>query len=137
MSAKNRVALSVALGLALLMGLAVLYSNPPEGASYYPPCLLHHYTGLNCPGCGSTRCVYALLHFRLGEALQKNALAVVALPFLVVSSTRQWWRWLGGTPKPVPVPQRPWLALSIAIGVILFGILRNLPWEPFTLLAPH
>ena len=37
--------------------------------SIIPPCLFHRMTGYYCPGCGATRCVYALLHGRIGEAL--------------------------------------------------------------------
>ena len=36
-------------------------------------------TGLYCPGCGSTRALYALLHGRPGEALAMNPLLLVVL----------------------------------------------------------
>lgn len=133
----SRIVLSFALGAALLLGAWVLYANPPEHARFYPPCLFHQLTGLHCPGCGSTRCLHALLHLRVGEALQKNMLVVFVLPFIGMSATRWWWRWSRGLPPVIMKPVSPWLMSFIGITVVAFGVLRNLPWPPFTLLAPH
>jgi len=41
-------------------------------------CLLRHWTGVPCPGCGVTRSIAALLHGGLGEALTLHPLAPVA-----------------------------------------------------------
>ena len=30
-----------------------------------------------------------------------------------------------------------WLAWSLTAFVVVFGLVRNLPWWPFTLLVPH
>lgn len=132
----------VALALALF-GVAFawwFYGHPPTTGTWYPPCLFHSLTGLNCPGCGATRAVYALLHGRIGEALHQNALAVIALPFLGFATLKELWRWSENLPPPTSqVPDR-WavrFTLLLAPAVIVFAILRNLPWPPFDWLAPY
>lgn len=116
-----------------------LHGHPPSTTGWYPPCVFHELTGLHCPGCGATRAAYALLHGNLGEALHQNALLVIAAPFLAVIIFRVVWLWVNGLP-PVHVDPSRWIArlsLLVAPVVILFGILRNLPWPPFTCLAPY
>ena len=65
-----------------------------------PPCMLKHYTGCPCPGCGATRAAHALFNGRTDEALRLNPLATV-LAFataiwcayslaMLVSSRRRW-----------------------------------------------
>ena len=66
-----------------------------------------------------------------------NMLFIIALPFLAWSGLRWWTYWVRGLrPKLLP-PLKPWLASGIAISVIAFGVLRNLPWPPFSYLAPR
>ena len=48
---------ATALGLAAL----VFFFNPATH-HFYPVCQFHRLTGLNCPGCGMTRALFALLH---------------------------------------------------------------------------
>lgn len=49
-----------------------------------PPCAFHALTGYPCPTCGATRCVLALLHGHVGEALGWNPLVFTALAGLAV-----------------------------------------------------
>ena len=61
-------------------GAAVLFVFPPERSSFYPICPVHQWLGIQCPGCGATRALSALLHGHLHEALHDNALFVCLLP---------------------------------------------------------
>lgn len=134
----HRFALGGALLVALLVGAMVLYQHPPEGNRLYPQCQFYRLTGWHCSGCGATRCVHALLHLRFEEAAQKNVLALVTLPVLGYTLLRGLWRWMRNRPTPPPLRSpSPAVAITIAAVVIGFGILRNLPWPPFTWLAPH
>ena len=120
------------------LGAWWLHGHPPSDTGWYPPCMFHELTGLHCPGCGATRAAYALLHGHLTQALHQNALVILAAPFLAVIIWRSVWRWVNGFPPSQTDPAR-WIArlsLLVAPVVILFGILRNLPWQPFTCLAP-
>lgn len=46
---------------------------------YVLPCQIKMCTGLYCPGCGGTRCIYALLRGDIIGAIRSNAIVVAAL----------------------------------------------------------
>jgi hypothetical protein len=139
MTLKARLALALAGACGLLLALALLYRTPPEQSRFAPPCMFHKLTGLHCPGCGATRAAYALLHGRPAEAVRKNVLFIATLPFIAFWAVRSIARFVGGAP-PAPssgVLMRPRVAKAIVVAVFAFAILRNLPWLPFTMLAPQ
>ncbi|WP_423346907.1 DUF2752 domain-containing protein [Larkinella sp. VNQ87] len=41
-------------------------------------------TGLQCPGCGSQRCLHQLMHGHLAQAYGYNPLLVLSLPYVLV-----------------------------------------------------
>ena len=144
MTAVDRACLSVRLPLTVAAAcfgiflLLFLAGERPEENRALPQCLFHEWTGLHCPGCGSTRCVYALLHGSPFEALQKNPLTLAVLPFLVAAMARLWWNWLRVGAFRDPLVER-WcvrLAPATLVTIIVFTILRNVP-GPAAWLAPH
>lgn len=114
--------------LATLAGgvfLAILALADPATGSVFPPCLWRSATGWLCPGCGSARAIHALLHGQLLSALYLNPLAVVAMP-VVASDVVQGWRDTGdGWMRRL----RPAYIWGLAVIIVLFGVLRNLPSE--------
>jgi hypothetical protein len=98
--------------------------------------MLHAVTGLHCPGCGGTRAVYALLHGDILQAAAYNLYFVLALPLLVPWGAYGVWAAVRGKLFGLP-RMRPWLYTLIWVSVIAFFVLRNLPFSPFTWLAPH
>jgi hypothetical protein len=126
------------LALLLLAGAfaaIMLYQFNPVQHSFFPICIFYRVTGLYCPGCGAQRALHALLHGRLLTALHFNPLFVLALPFLFYAGGRYLWRRAMGMPT-TPFVVRPFWAVTVAVIVIAFGILRNIPCAPFTYLAP-
>jgi len=122
------------LAVAGVAGALLLRGTVASWSAAMPGCLIHTLTGLHCPGCGGTRCAVHLLEGDLAGALGMNAAVVVmALAGVGVIATSLWHEWQGRPARGVP----PWLAWSLAGLVVAFTILRNLPWWPFTLLAPH
>jgi hypothetical protein len=109
--------------------LVLLYRVDPEQTPIFPPCLFRWLTGLYCPGCGGTRCVHALLHGELGQALAYNALVCLLVPLAILWGL---WRLLASQRK---LPG--WCLFGVFAAVAGFGIVRNLPFTPFTQLAPH
>ena len=104
---------------------ATVFFFNPSSNGFYPVCLFHELTGLNCPGCGMTRALYALLHGNLRPAMKDNALFVLSLATLAI-----WSGWLIGRKlrnQPVKFnlsPKLLWTFLVVAIG---FAVVRNLP----------
>jgi len=135
---KSQRVLAAGVALAAPIGVYVLYRFPPATAGFYPPCLLNWLTGgrIYCPGCGATRCLHALLHGDLQQALAFNALFVLFLPLLLYYFFRMWYGWLSDRTLP-PHQASRWALVTMFAVICLFGILRNLPFEPFHWLAPH
>src|SRR5580704_8338367 len=80
------------LGFAILCALAVVFFFNPNANGFYPVCQFHRLTGLNCPGCGATRSLYALLHGNFSLALKDNALFVFSFGALAIWSARFVWK---------------------------------------------
>jgi len=102
----------------------VLYFHYPALMRYFPPCPFHAVTGLYCPGCGSTRATYHLLHGNIAGVFRSNALYIPCLLFVLMLLLR---------PR---LAKRPLVAAGFLAVVLAFWIMRNLPWAPFALLAP-
>ena len=119
--------------LAAAAGGAVFcyFVNP----AYCPPCPLHAWTGLNCPGCGATRAAHELIHGHLRTALHLNALFVLGVPVLLAVGLWQVAAPTQGTRLHTLVTHRGWGWLILLL-VLTFGIVRNIPSYPFTLLSP-
>lgn len=124
------------LGLlaAAAVGATVLwFFDPNEAGNPLPPCPSLWLTGLFCPGCGTTRALHALLHGDLPGALAMNPLMVVSLPPVAVLMAQE----LQLLPKAMaPLARRLGDARVWAVVLIAYGVLRNLPWAPFSWLAP-
>jgi hypothetical protein len=122
-------------------GLYVVAVVPPGDDTYYPKCNFHQLTGLHCPGCGMTRSLHAAVNGHFAQAVAYNLLAPVFLPLVAVTVVRALWSWLWDRPSrgPSGPPRRwsrwvPWVAFGV---IVAFGVARNIPVYPFTLLAPH
>src|SRR6476619_7067440 len=72
--------------LALAIGAAVLYRFDPTKFHFYPPCVFHALTGLQCPGCGATRALYHLLHGDVSGAFRFNQIFFLMVPFFAVAA---------------------------------------------------
>ena len=124
------------LGLLGVMAAgAILFEFDLLQHTFYPACPLHQLTGLYCPGCGSLRALHQLAHGHFAEALRLNPPLVMSLPFLFWMFLHRIARETGARPLPsVPRPRR-W-GWTLVGGVLVFSILRNLPFAPFSRLAP-
>ena len=129
-------ALAVVIGGGVvLLATFVLYQYGPSSAGWFPGCLFHRLTGLECPGCGMTRATYAALHGRFGEALRFNPLGMIVLTALGVWVGIQIPAWLRGEEQAFRFRVGPcggWWLVGVVLG---YWVLRNIPVWPFTLLA--
>lgn len=113
----------ILLGIGAIAVLALLCFFDPSTSAIFPPCPTNALTSLYCPGCGTLRAMYALLHGDVKEALSQNILAVIFIPILPA---------IYFFPKYFKKPIVPAAMLVI---FILYAILRNT--ETFSFLAPH
>ncbi len=96
---------------------------------------MYTLTGLACPGCGLTRGFHALFHGDIVTALDYNALIPVFLVILagvLVSLASVAFRGRG----LVRLDATPKFIVSVFVLLIVFGVVRNLPYYPFSVLFP-
>lgn len=81
----NRIQVSIyglLVCLILAWVVATYFFNPSTNA-WAPKCVFKAATGLQCPGCGLQRAVYALFHGRFFEAVSYNWFLFLLLPYVV------------------------------------------------------
>lgn len=117
--------IKVLIAVAGAAGAWVLYTFAPAGNRFYPQCVFHAVTGLDCPGCGTTRALHALLHGDVAAAFRFNpmlfvlmAAALCALPSLI----------RGERPRFLMQPWFGWTAVVVVTG---YWVVRNTPIYPF------
>ena len=118
------------LGLAAV-GVFLFFFNPSSPANqFFPKCPFRFLTGLQCPGCGSTRACYHLLHLDPITAFKFNPLMMLTLPFIVYGLLGYTKSAITGRPqRRIFIPTRYlWAWLGV---MIFFWIFRNTPWYPF------
>ncbi len=120
----SRRGAAVALATAVA-GCAVLAAVDPDGSGVYPACPTRLLLGIDCPACGTLRGVHALLRGRVLEALDHNALLVIAVPLAIVILLGRVAPLVGRGARAVSIPAPIKIAL---IGLaVAFAIVRNLP----------
>ena len=126
---------AAALAIAPVAGAVVLFLFNPAEVRFYPFCVFHKITGLHCPGCGTLRAGHALLHGRILDALSHNLFVMLSLPLIG-------YEWLSMASQAVrgrrlpPLPLRAGWVWGLVIAIVVFTVLRNLPFAPFSWLAP-
>lgn len=121
--------------LTMVAGSAAVWYFDPAKVSFFPACLLLSVTGFACPGCGLTRGFHELFHGRLIPALDFNLLVpvwAIIFGYLWVSLLMLALRGKG-LPMWMKEPKFLWAFMSV---LVTFGVLRNIPVWPLTILFP-
>ena len=103
------------------------------------PCLIYTRTGIFCPSCGATRAIISLLCGDIKAALNYNCYIVLTAPFILGLALYLYAGVIFGYAANLSNKAKMRIAIFVTILAILFlafGILRNIPLYPFTLLAP-
>lgn len=135
---QNRKLLFLAIRcIAILFIVWLYFSFNAANYSFFPSCLFHKYTHLYCPGCGSQRCLSALLHGHILKALSYNVLLVISLPFVFYSAVV----YTVNVFKQNPITQKffysPLFIQTCLWTVVAFFIVRNLPLAFLSVLRPQ
>jgi Protein of unknown function (DUF2752) len=116
--------------VVLALAAMLLLRFPPAEYNFYPGCPIHELLHLQCPGCGATRALAAMLHGHFAEAMNLNALVTLLLPFAAAYGIlcycrllqRKAFRW------PQPPPAILYAGFTLAA---VFTLIRNLPPHSF------
>lgn len=120
----------VGTGIGVAAALTYLYFNDPNEPGHFPGCPTKTLFGIDCPGCGSTRAVYALIHGNVTRAADHNVVLVLMVPFLLFWYARWAYNsWTGRVPTIEPGSHaallRQWGTIALLVIVVVFGVLRN------------
>lgn len=120
----------------LTLGGAALTLGGFAWVEFGPSCFFLKLTGLHCPGCGMTRAVRAVLRGEMSQAFWLNPLGMILMPLIGVGLVIEILGRVRGRPFPFRLAVGVRGVWCIAGIVMVFWILRNLPYWPFCLLAP-
>lgn len=116
-----------------LVCAAIWVGDPTTPGGPLPVCPTKALLGIDCPGCGSLRMLYSLIHGNLLAAARFNALGLAAVVLLV-------WAYLAWTYGRV-VGRRirgwqhhRWSAVVTLSLVVAWFVVRNIPVAPFSAL---
>ena len=95
-------------------------------ASFFPTCPIRQLFGIDCPGCGATRALAALLHGHFEKLFSLNGLFILLLPFALAGMIESYRRAVRPGPFRWPQPPAPIFYATFAVTAI-FTLARNLP----------
>ena len=122
----------IILGATFFGAAAVVFFFNPSAYGFYPICMFHELTGLNCPGCGGTRSLYALLHGNFQLAFKDNALFIFMLVAVAIRGV--WFALRKISNKPTGHFFTSKMLWPLLVILFVFSVLRNLP--AFSFLSP-
>ena len=107
-----------------ILGAGVLYAFLLLHTPVRIPCLFREVTGLQCPGCGTSRMALALMRFDIPAAFAYNPVAFFSFPAWFLISICAFI----GRPKALRSSKNLLRILYINIVIyMIFAIFRNLP----------
>ena len=133
----SRLRLFLLFGIPLTIiggGVALFFLNPSEHL-FFPKCALYMATGFSCPGCGSTRALYQLTHGDVLGALRLNPGLIGLIGLGLTDYVRYVLAVVRGNPFHTLFGRLKLLG-GLLVVMLVYGVIRNLPWSPFINLAP-
>lgn len=109
---------------------AIWLADPTTPGGWLPVCPTKALFGIDCPGCGSLRMLYSLMHGDLTAALHYNALGVVAVVLLVIAFAT--WTYGRATGRTIRGWQHwRWSPMVALVVTAVWFVVRNLDFGPF------
>lgn len=125
----NRRVTVVLIWLTIAAGAAYIFVFEPGRNGLFPDCPFRLLTGLNCPGCGTTRGLHHLLHGNPIGAVQFNPLMMLLLPIFLYALVR--YTVAVFRDRPLKSNQlNPRFIWMFFVVVMSFWIFRNTPFYP-------
>jgi hypothetical protein len=116
---------------ATLVCAATWVGDPTTPGGPLPVCPTKALLGIDCPGCGSLRMLYSLLHGDVLAAARFNAVGLVAVGLLVWAYLVWAYGRISGRRLRSWQHQR-WSAMVALSVVVMWFVVRNIPFAPFS-----
>lgn len=87
---KRGVVIGIVAGVAAITLLLALIDPTGPYGMFLPKCPMKWLTGYDCPGCGSTRAMHALLTGHPTDALRHNLFLPLAVLVIICSTLAEW-----------------------------------------------
>ena len=123
----KRIATGLAIMLAFIVGIGMFARFNPEEYRFFPKCPVYLLTGYKCPGCGSQRAFYHLLHGDIATAFKYNPLMLMIVLYLFFGLYLEYFM-NKSHPHRLFLLQiffGKWAALTLGIIILLFTFARN------------
>tara|TARA_B100001115_G_scaffold180669_1_gene173429 strand:+ start:237 stop:641 length:405 start_codon:yes stop_codon:yes gene_type:complete len=130
-----RLAILIGVPLVIIGGATALFFLNPSEHSFFPKCSFYVATGFSCPGCGSTRALFHLTHGNLLEALRLNPGLMALITLGLTDYIRFVVSVIHGNPFQTLFGRLKLLGALMGV-MLVYGVIRNLPWRLFESLAP-
>lgn len=121
--------------LLFIVAIVFYFMVNPNEVDLMLKCPLYKTTGIYCPGCGSQRATHHLLHFNFNKAFQSNILFIIGIPLVLYHYSIPLWNSYFNKGYKSIFDSTKNLIIVLTL-IIVFWVLRNIPFYPFTLLAP-
>jgi len=136
-SGKKKLVQVTVVGIIIIGMMIYFYqNNPSDESTVFLRCPSNLLFKINCPGCGTQRAIHHLLHFEFIEALRYNALFVICFPLIVAILSVLIYNFIFNKSVKISLLSNKYFIIALIIIAVLFGVLRNIPTYPFTLLSP-
>jgi hypothetical protein len=126
------------LGAPLMVAASTIFvcaatwvGDPTTQGGPLPVCPTKALLGIDCPGCGSLRMLYSLLHGNVMAAARFNAVGLVAVVLLVWAYLVWTYGRISGRRLRSWQHQR-WSAMVALSVVVVWFVVRNIPFAPFS-----
>jgi Protein of unknown function (DUF2752) len=128
--------LAAPLGVAAVAASGCVFvwlANPTVPGGILPVCPTKALLGIDCPGCGSLRMIYSLLHLDVTAALRYNAVGMVAALLLVWAFAAWTYGRIVGR-RVLSWQHLRWSAPAALAVTLAWFVVRNLGFGPFSVL---
>ncbi|MBQ9557819.1 MAG: DUF2752 domain-containing protein [Clostridia bacterium] len=111
-------------GALVLLGIGALYALVVTLLGRGIPCPIRLATGYECPGCGVSRMLLALMQLDFAAAFEANAALLCLLPLLLFAAGRLVYVYIRrGTTRDRAAETVIWIAIPL---LLVWGVVRNI-----------
>ncbi len=116
---------------ATVVCAAIWVGDPTTPHGPLPVCPTKALLGIDCPGCGTLRMLYSLMHGDLLAAARFNALGLAAVVLLLWAYGA--WAYGRLTGRSIASWQHHRWAAAVTLALVsVWFVVRNIPFAPFT-----